>query len=161
MKYTSPLVDSRKYLGAVLSYRNYEALSLKYRLQQSWIAFNRLTKALENRVLPVRLRLQLYNSLPHHGLLRPYQCWPRAEGRHKFRATIVRKVRMVIGTSPPPTHPGWAWDRSARCSSWFITCFLFCFNKYLAVQGRSLFSCSFSFHFAFNYLRVSGDVKRF
>eukprot|EP00439_Symbiodinium_sp_Y106_P072253 s2740_g13.t1 len=58
-----PLVDSHKYLGVVLPDKNYEALSLKYRLQQSWIALNRLTKALKNRTLPVRLRLQLYNRL--------------------------------------------------------------------------------------------------
>ena len=33
-----PMVASHKYLGIVLSYKNYERLSLRYRLRQAWIA---------------------------------------------------------------------------------------------------------------------------
>ncbi|CAE7871673.1 unnamed protein product, partial [Symbiodinium sp. KB8] len=93
-----PLVDSHKYLGVFLSYKNYEALRLKYRLQQSWIAFNRLTKALKCRALPIHLRLRLYNSVclttATYGLT---SVGLSAEGRAKFRATITRQMRMVIG----------------------------------------------------------------
>ena len=93
-----PLVDSHKYLGVFLSYKNYEALSLKYRLQQSWIAFNRLTKALKCRALPIHLRLRLYNSVcltaATYGLT---SVGLSAEGRATFRATITRQMRMVIG----------------------------------------------------------------
>ena len=96
-----PLVDSHKYLGVFLSYKSYETLSLKYRLQQSWIAFNRLTKALKCRALPIRLRLQLYNSVclttATYGLT---SVGLSAEGRAKFRATITRQMRMVIGDHP-------------------------------------------------------------
>ncbi|CAE7821759.1 Pol [Symbiodinium sp. CCMP2592] len=93
-----PLVDSHKYLGMFLSYKNYEALSLKYRVQQSWVAFNRLTKALKNRSLPVRLRLRLYNSVclatATYGLT---SIGLSAEGQAKFRATVIRQLRMVVG----------------------------------------------------------------
>ena len=93
-----PLVDSHKYLGMFLSYKNYEALSLKYRLQQSWVAFNRLTKALKNRSLPVRLRLRLYNSVCLATATYGLTCIGlSAEGRAKFRATVVRQLRMVVG----------------------------------------------------------------
>ena len=98
-----PLVDSHKYLGVVLPDKNYEALSLKYRLQQSWIALNRLTKALKNRTLPVRLRLQLYNSV----CLATASCGltssgRTAEGRSKLRRANPygrRRSLLVTGHS--------------------------------------------------------------
>ena len=97
-----PLVDSHKYLGVVLSDKNYEALSLKYRLQQSWIALNRLTKALKNRTLPVRLRLQLYNSVclatASYGLTSSGRT---AEGRSKLRrANPYGRRRSLLRDRP-------------------------------------------------------------
>ena len=44
-----PMVASHKYLGIVLSYQNCEMLSLRYRLRQAWVAFNRLSCALKSR----------------------------------------------------------------------------------------------------------------
>ena len=58
-----PLVSNHRYLGVVLAYKNFELQSVQYRLQQSWIAFNRLSHSLKNRQLSTALRLQLYNSV--------------------------------------------------------------------------------------------------
>ena len=93
-----PMVASHKYLGIVLSYRNCEMLSLRYRLRQAWIAFNRLSCALKSRKLPVELKLRLYHAVcvacATYGLS---SIGLSSEGRAQYHATMMRQLRMVIG----------------------------------------------------------------
>ena len=93
-----PMVASHKHLGIILSYKNCEMLSLRYRLRQAWIAFNRLSCALKSRKLPVELRLRLYHAVciacATYGLS---SIGLSSEGRTQHHATIMRQLRMVIG----------------------------------------------------------------
>ena len=93
-----PMVASHKYLGIVLSYKNCEMLSLRYRLRQAWIAFNRLSCVLKSRKLPVALKLRLYHAVciacATYGLS---SIGLSSEGRAQYHATIMRQLRMVIG----------------------------------------------------------------
>ena len=93
-----PVVASHKYLGIIPSYKNCEMLSLRYRLRQAWIAFNRLSCALKSRKLPVVLRLRLCHAVciacATYGLS---SIGLSSEGRAQYHATIMRQLRMVIG----------------------------------------------------------------
>ena len=93
-----PIVDSHPYLGIILSYKNFEMQSLRYRLRQTWVAFNRLSHTLRNRRLQTSLRLQLRSSVclatACYGLL---STGLSKEGREKFQSVIIKQLRMIIG----------------------------------------------------------------
>ena len=75
-----------------------ELQSAQYRLEQSWIAFNRLTHALKNRRLPTKLRRQLYHSVCYsiacYGLT---STGFNVESALKFKNAVTGQLRMAIG----------------------------------------------------------------
>ena len=54
-----PIKPHHVYLGAVISYQNFEKLTLQYRMKQMWTTFHRLFHVLRANVVPVSKRLQL------------------------------------------------------------------------------------------------------
>ena len=57
-----PLKSHAKYLGAVMTYRNFEDLTWEHRRKAAWIAFSRLRPWLKNKRISIKARLQLWQS---------------------------------------------------------------------------------------------------
>ena len=57
-----PIKTSHPYLGVHISYQNFELITMKHRLSQSWVAFHRLHVFLKHRQIPLARRVQLWQS---------------------------------------------------------------------------------------------------
>ena len=67
-----PIKTSHPYLGVHISYQNFELITMRHRLSQSWVAFHRLHVFLKHRQIPLSRRVQLWQScvwtIIQHGL---------------------------------------------------------------------------------------------
>ena len=100
-----PIKPQHVYLGAVISYHNFEKLTLQYRMKQMWTTFHRLFQVLRANVVPVSKRLQLWRSTCFatltYGLT---SCGLPADGPSKLASVIARQVRLVTKSPSFITH---------------------------------------------------------
>ena len=100
-----PIKPQHVYLGAVISYHNFEKLTLQYRVKQMWTTFHRLFQVLRANVVPVSKRLQLWRSTCFatltYGLT---SCGLPADGPCRLASIIARQVRLVTKSPSFVTH---------------------------------------------------------
>ena len=94
-----PIKTSHKYLGVVISYQYFERLTMKYRLQQSWQAFHRLSSFLCSKKIPLIKRLQLWKtcvqSIARYGL---DSVGLDEVSANKYRSHVARQLRIISGS---------------------------------------------------------------
>ena len=100
-----PLKQQHTYLGVIISYKSFERYTLQHRQQLSWQAFHRLRKFLTNEKLPLKKRVQLWQScvftIMSYGLaatgLDP--SWAT-----KLRGAVMRQLRITTRSLGHLTH---------------------------------------------------------
>ena len=95
-----PIVKQCPYLGTVLSYGQFEALTLKERMRQSWSAFNRLLPALRTSGVNLRHRVLTWRTCVHSVLVHGLDSFGLAPGGStKLHKHVVRQLR-ILSKSP-------------------------------------------------------------
>ncbi|CAE7514429.1 unnamed protein product, partial [Symbiodinium microadriaticum] len=86
--------------GTVLSYGQFEALTLKERMRQSWSAFNRLLPALRTSGVSLRHRVRTWRTCVHSVLVHGLDSFGLAPGGStKLHKHVVRQLR-ILSKSP-------------------------------------------------------------
>ena len=95
-----PLRTQQQYLGAVLSYKNFETLTLKRRLSVSSCNFVRLWRVLRNRNLQTKVRLGVYRSYVWPALTYGFCSFGITEsGALTLYRTVLKQLRQVAKCS--------------------------------------------------------------
>ena len=118
-------VTEHKYLGAMLSYKNFELSNLRHRLSVMWGAFWRLYHILRCQILPMHTKTRLWNvcvfsvlrySLCHVGL--------PCNGKQLIQQAAHRQLRLIAKSPAHIWHVSSA-DILARlriADSWTTLC---------------------------------------
>ena len=91
-----PVVKQCPYLGAVLSYGQFEAQTLKERVKQSWSAFNRLLPALRSSGVSLKHRVLTWRTCVHSVLVHGLDSIGLAPGgATKLHKHVLRQLRIL------------------------------------------------------------------
>ena len=100
-----PVRSTASYLGVIMSYRAFEEATWIRRRNAGWSAYQRLSKWLKAKRLPIQHRLYLWHTCIHtvltYGLL-AVQLTPKV--LHDYQSVIYRMIRGVIGDHSYCTH---------------------------------------------------------
>ena len=103
------ITTSHTYLGAVISYRNFELSNLKHRLQKTWGSFWRLHHLLISRALSMKTRVRLWRacvfSILRYSLL---SVGLPPQGPTMIRQAVNRQLRLIARS------PGHIWHTTAE-----------------------------------------------
>ena len=93
------IVAKHVYLGAVITYKRFEAETFRHRLQIAKGSFTRLGPILRNRSVPMSLRLQLWKGCVWPALLHGLDCTglPSAE-HHKLQVQLIKQARSIANS---------------------------------------------------------------
>ena len=96
------IASSHVYLGAVITYRNFELMNLKSRLQKAWGCFWRLHHLLINRALSLKARVRLWQtcvfSILRYSL---HSMGLPPQGPTMIRQAVNRQLRLIARS---PAH---------------------------------------------------------
>ena len=96
------IASSHVYLGAVITYRNFELMNLKSRLQKAWGCFWRLHHLLINRALSLKARVRLWQtcvfSILRYSL---HSMGLPPQGPTMLRQAVNRQLRLIARS---PAH---------------------------------------------------------
>ena len=102
------IATSHTYLGAVISYRNFELSNLKHRLHKTWGSFWRLHHLLISRALSMKTRVRLWRacvfSILRYSLL---SVGLPPQGPTMIRQAVNRQLRLIARS------PGHIWHTTA------------------------------------------------
>ena len=91
-----PIVKQCPYLGAVLSYGQFESQTLKERMKQSWSAFNRLLPALRSSGVSLKHRVLTWRTCVHSVLVHGLDSMGLAPGGvTKLHKHVLRQLRIL------------------------------------------------------------------
>lgn len=100
-----PVRSKGSYLGAIMSYHNFEELTWHHRRKSGWTAFARLKVWLQTKQFPMNSRLYLWNTCIHsvltYGLL---AIQPTIKILQDYQHVVFRMLRIVIGDHAYLTH---------------------------------------------------------
>ena len=136
------IATSHTYLGAVISYRNFELSNLKHRLHKTWGSFWRLHHLLISRALSMKTRVRLWRacvfSILRYSLL---SVGLPPQGPTMIRQAVNRQLRLIARS------PGHIWHTTAAEIShrvqvedpWLLLCRQ---HEALATRPKLLYSVS-------------------
>ena len=101
-----PLVQHCEYLGAIISYDNYETRTVRHRLQKARTRYWQLQKLLSTRRgMRVAQRLQMWQATIKPTLLYGLECLPLSSAlRHEVTSFAMKHIRAIAANQSHITH---------------------------------------------------------
>ena len=88
--------DHTIYLGKALNLVDMHDVELKHRIRKAWSKFGLLKTELTDRLVPLRLRMRLFNAVINPTMLYSCSSWAMTENRTKsLRTTQARMLRCM------------------------------------------------------------------
>ena len=91
--------DHTIYLGRALNLVDMHDVELKHRIRKAWSKFGMLKTELTDRLVPLRLRMRLFNAVITSTVLYGCSSWAMTESRTKsLRTTQARMLRCMLAS---------------------------------------------------------------
>ena len=92
-----PITHQHTYLGVQIGYNRVEDATLRFRIKQSWIVFNRLLPSLRCAGLPRDLKVSVWKACAYASLVYGLDCITLSpSGAAKLRKVVARQLRLAL-----------------------------------------------------------------
>ena len=92
-----PITHQHTYLGVQIGYSRVEDATLRFRVKQSWIVFNRLLPSLRCAGLPRDLKVSVWKACAYASLVYGLDCIALSpSGAAKLRKVVARQLRLAL-----------------------------------------------------------------
>ena len=96
-KVSLPITQQHTYLGVQIGYNRVEDATLRFRIKQSWIVFNRLLPSLRCAGLPRDLKVSVWKACAYASLVYGLDCIVLSPGSAaKLRKVVARQLRLAL-----------------------------------------------------------------
>ena len=93
-------VDHFKYLGSVIDKDGTIDSDVDLRVQAAWSSWRKLTRVLDDRKIPLRLKAKIYETIIRPALTYGSECWAmKVTNKRKIATTEMRMLRGILGVS--------------------------------------------------------------